>query len=89
MGNILSQLAFESYLFFFLGDVVDGNLKAGILEDDTFYNEYAPVFIDVDGETLLFFIRRSSLCLTDKIGDFLKFVNGKYLLGSLQVGIGD
>ena len=30
------------------------------------------------------------LCaLLIKIGDFLKFVNGKYLLGSLQVGIGD
>jgi len=89
MCNVLCQLAFQTYLFFFLCDVINGYFKTQILEDDTFYNEYAPVFIDVDGETLLFFIRRSSLCLTDKIGDFLKFVNGKYLLGSLQVGIGD
>ena len=46
MGYILSQLAFESYLFFFLGDVVDGNFKAGILEDDTFYDKCPPVLVD-------------------------------------------
>ena len=46
MGDILGQLAFESYLFFFLGDIVDGNLKAGILEDDTFYDKCPSVLVD-------------------------------------------
>ena len=34
VGDVLGQLPFQPYSLFFLGDVVDGNFKAEVLEDD-------------------------------------------------------
>lgn len=49
VGDVLRELPFQAYLFFFQSDVVDGDFKTQVLEDDTFYNEYASVFINIDG----------------------------------------
>lgn len=45
MGYVLCQLAFQAYLFFLLCDVINGDFKTQVLEDDAFYDEYTPVLL--------------------------------------------
>lgn len=83
MGYVLCQLAFQAYLFFLLCDVINGDFKTQVLEDDAFYDEYTPVFINVDGQSFFFFIRRASLRLADEVGNFLKLTDREYLFSGL------
>ena len=39
MGYVLCQLAFQAYLFFLLCDVINGDFKTQVLEDDAFYDD--------------------------------------------------
>ena len=88
MGDILGQLAFESNLFFFLGNVVDGNLEAGILEDDTFYDKCPSILIDGDRHSFFTFSSRTFLLiLIDKMNDLLQFADGKDFFCCFQVGV--
>mgnify|MGYP000175793832 CR=1 FL=1 len=47
---------FQPYLLFFLGDVVDGNFKAEVLEDDALHDEGASVLVDVYGHPSFFVV---------------------------------
>ena len=69
------------------GDVVDGNLKAEVLEDDALHDEDASVLVDVNGHSSFFVIGRAFLCLVDEICYLLEFADGEYFFGSLQVGV--
>ena len=83
MGYVLCQLAFQAYLFFLLCDVINGDFKTQVLEDDAFYDEYTPVFINVDGQSFLLFIRRAPLGLGVLVGKFMKIKDREYKFSGL------
>ena len=87
VGDVLGQLPFQPYLLFFLGDVVDGNFKAEVLEDDALHDEGASVLVDVYGHPSFFVVGGALLRLVDEIRYLLEFADGEYLFGSLQVGV--
>lgn len=87
VGDVLGQLPFQPYLLFFLGDVVDGNFKAEVLEDDALHDEGASVLVDVYGHPSFFVVGGALLRLVDEICYLLEFADGEYLFGSLQVGV--
>ena len=88
MRNILRQLTFQIHLFFFLGDIIDWNLEARILEDDTFDDKRASVLVDGDGHSFLILTSRTLLpVLVDKMYDIFQFTDGENFLCRFQVGI--
>ena len=88
MGYVLCQLPFQVYLFFFLSDIIDRNLKAGILKDDTFHDKGSSVFIDCDRHSLFIFSSRTlSLVLVDEVDDLFQFADSKDFFRSFQVGV--
>lgn len=77
-------MALQTYLLFFLRDVIDRNLEAGILKDDTFHDKGASVFVDCDGHTLFVFSPRALLLvLVDEMNDVFQFADGEYFLCTL------
>ena len=55
VGDVLSQLAFQTGLFFFLRNIVDGYFERHILKDDAFHGERACVLVEVHGIPLFLF----------------------------------
>ena len=81
-------MALQTYLLFFLRDVIDRNLEAGVLKDDPFHDKGASVFVDCDGHTLFVFSPRALLLvLVDEMNDVFQFADGEYFLCRFQVRV--
>ena len=86
--DVLGQLFLQACLLGFLGNIVDGNLEAVVLKNDTFQSEDTSVFLDVHG-CPSHFLAVLPLVLGDEAGDRGKFGHGKDFLHLAEVLVGN